>query len=381
MEHTTCTGNCGSCSVRCYLNKNVPIVRDYISLSLQAHEPREGFGLAVDLGTTTVAMELIDLQNGKTVAGYGFENPQRAFGSDVISRIQAANEGQAVALRQCICTAIIEHTSKLLRGRELAQAVISANTTMAYLLLGYECACLGMVPFEPRTQLNNPYIWGGIFGGAGSCPVFVVPFISAYVGGDIVSGLLNVPRNNSFLLVDLGTNGEIALGHAGKLYATATAAGPAFEGLKPGLCASDVLNTMAKLLREECIDETGYMENDECHGFTQRDVRHIQLAKSAVRSGIEILQNIAGRPEIDTVYLCGGFGKSLDEQSALDIGLFPKSLHGKIIALGNSSLGGAVRLLKNPDAQHEIPAIVAAQHVNLSEQRSFNDYFMEHMGF
>jgi len=253
--------------------------------------------------------------------------------------------------------------------------VIAGNTTMIYLLLGYDCACLGAAPFEPGTPLKNPCALVMF-----DCPVYIIPWISAFVGGDIVAGLLNTPLEGSFLLADLGTNGEIALFHAGQLYATAAAAGPAFEGMKPGLYGSDVLNIMARLVREGHIDETGYLE-EEAYGFTQRDIRQVQLAKSAVRTGIEVLLDLAGRPTLDAVYLCGGIGQAMNEQAALEIGLFPQDMQGKVVPLGNSSLGGAARLLRNPQARKEIPAIVRTVHVNLSEQAKFNEYFMEYMGF
>ena len=349
------------------------MTRGYVALR-DDFTPRTGFGIAIDLGTTTLAMELIDLESGKAIASCGFENPQRSFGPDVISRI-AATKDHAAELRQCIYDAIATQASELLQERALTEVVISGNTTMVYLLLGYDCACLGKSPFNPETPLENPFTLEMF-----DCPVFVVPWISAFVGGDIVSGLLNTPREGSFLLVDLGTNGEIALCHAGQLYATATAAGPAFEGMQPGLYGSDVLNIMARLLREARIDETGYLEED-AYGFTQRDIRQVQLAKSAVRTGIEVLLDLAGRPALETVYLCGGIGQAMNEQAALDIGLFPQDMQGKVVALGNASLGGAARLLRYPEAREEIPAIVRARHVNLSEQAKFNDYFMEYMSF
>ena len=364
----------------------MPVIQDY-TLLRDDFTPRAGLGLAIDLGTTTIALELIDLQSGRAIASSGFVNPQRAFGPDVISRIDAANQGHAGELRRCICEAIDAHASELLQGRALTEAVIAGNTTMIYLLLGFDCACLGAAPFRPETQLRNPYPWPEIFVRSpvsciltpASC--FIVPWISAFVGGDVAAGLLCAPREGSYLLVDLGTNGEIALYHAGQLYATATAAGPAFEGMKPGLCGSDVLEIMAKLLREAHVDETGFLEHDKCYGFTQQDIRQVQLAKSAVRTGIEVLLDIAERPQLDAVYLCGGIGQAMGERDALEIGLFPQDVKGKVVPLGNAALGGAVRLLRYPRAREEIPAMLRARHVNLSEQPKFNEYFMEHMSF
>jgi uncharacterized 2Fe-2S/4Fe-4S cluster protein (DUF4445 family) len=324
--------------------------------------PREGFGLAIDLGTTTVAMQLLNLQTGQAIAGHGFVNPQRQFGADVISRIDSANRGQLHQLQHCICTALEHHTQQLLQGRPLSQTIISGNTTMVHTLLGYDCACLGAVPFEPTTPLQNPYSLP--LGAVGAnAPVRVIPWISAFVGGDITSGLLCIPRKNTCLLVDLGTNGEIALCHAGEIFATATAAGPAFEGMRPGLFGSQVLAMAA---------------NNE---LEPRELAQVQLAKSAVRTGVEILLDLAGRPEVDAVYLCGGMGQAMHEEDALAIGLFPAAFAGKIIPAGNTSLGGAARLLRNPTAMHELSGITNARHINLAEQPQFDDYYMEYLSF
>jgi len=376
-----------NCAVKLPVHRQMQIADDYQPATERA-EPRDGFGLAIDLGTTTIAIELIDLASGKSVWKAGFENPQRAFGADVISRIFASKE-HAGELRRLICDAIFIQAEELLqavsvRPDQVIDAVISGNTTMIYLLLGYDCACLGVHPFEPGTALRNPYTWGVLFGGAIACPVFIVPWISAFVGGDIVSALLHAPQKSAFLpaflLVDLGTNGEIALRHADKLLCTATAAGPAFEGMKTNLYGSELLDLTARLLREGAIDETGLLL-DETSPLTQQNIREIQLAKSAVRTGIELLLHLAGQPELGAVYLCGGFGKALNAQSAVEIGLLPEALREKTAALGNASLGGAAQLLRTPGARHEIEEILAAQTVNLAAQPEFNQYFMDYLGF
>jgi len=379
------------CAVKLPVRRQMQITDDYLPAPERA-EPRAGFGLAIDLGTTTVAMELIDLSSGESVMKAGFENPQRAFGADVISRISASKE-HANELQRLICEAISAQAEGLLQAvavqaDQVIGVVISGNTTMIYLLLGYDCACLGVHPFEPGTALQNPYAWGILFGGAIACPVFVVPWVSAFVGGDIVSALLHAPKTSAFspaflsafLLVDLGTNGEIALRHASGLLCTATAAGPAFEGMKTNLYGSELLDLTAQMLREGTIDETGLLL-EENGPLTQKDIREIQLAKSAVRTGIELLMKLAGQPELDAVYLCGGFGKALNPQSAAEIGLLPEALRTKTIALGNASLGGAAQLLRAPGARQEIEKILAAQTVNLAAQPEFNEYFMEYLGF
>lgn len=352
MKH--CTGNCAICPHRCGLHqKNAPIAQHYLALH-EEFVPREGFGLAIDLGTTTVAMQCVNLQTGQVVDSLGFANPQQPFGADVISRIDAANHGQLNKLQACVLAALQQHAAKLLQSRTLVQVVISGNTTMVYLLLGYPCTCLGQTPFKPTTALQNPYMWQDV-------PVFIVPWISAFVGGDVVSSLLCVPPESTILLVDLGTNGEIALRHAGELYATSAAAGPAFEGMRPGMFGSQVLALAA------------------ANALEPQEMAQVQLAKSAIRSGVEILLDLAGRPDIHAVYLCGGMGQAMREADALAIGLLPRELAGIIVPAGNTSLGGAVQLLRNPSAMDKLPAITAARHVNLAEHPQFNTYFMRYL--
>jgi len=350
---------------------------EYISVGCK-FERRSGLGLAIDLGTTTIAMECIDLTNGNSISKIGLENPQRTYGGDVISRISAANQGHAGELHRLVCEAIAVHAGHISSG-EITDCVISGNTTMIHLLLEYDPACLGVFPFETTARLKKSYSWQEIFGGDIHCPVFVIPWISSFVGGDIMSGLLSAPPVSNFLLVDLGTNGEIALYRDGAYSCTAAAAGPAFEGMKAGLCGSEVLDITARLHRERAIDETGLLQGDA--PFTQQEIRGVQLAKAAVRAGIEILLDEAGRPTLDAVYLCGGFGQALDPESAIEIGLFPETMRGKIIPLGNASLAGAARLLRNPSARKEITTILATRHLNLSGHPDFMQYFMDYMGF
>ena len=373
-------GPCNGCG-RCGKLQAVTALDAYQS-SNEGFEPRSGLGLAVDLGTTTIVMEALDLSTGRSIAKTGFENPQRIYGADVISRISAANQDHAEELRKLVCDAITVHAGQISSGG-ITDCVISGNTTMIHLLLGYDPSGLGVYPFEIKARLEEIYTWQEIFGESLDCPVFIMPWISAFVGGDVVSGLLSAPEAknflSSYLLVDLGTNGEIALCRGGAYTCTATAAGPAFEGMRAGLYGSEILDIAARLRREGTMDETGLLLGPS--PLTQKEIREIQLAKSAVRVGIEILLDEAGRPTPDKIYLCGGFGQALDPESAIEIGLFPQAMQGKITPLGNASLAGAARLLRNPAARKEITTILTARHLNLSEHPDFFEYFMEYMGF
>jgi uncharacterized 2Fe-2S/4Fe-4S cluster protein (DUF4445 family) len=247
------------------------------------------------------------------------------------------------------------------------------------------------------------------------------------VGADISAGMLCAGWpyiNGSNLLIDLGTNGEMALFSKEKIVVTSTAAGPAFEGgnismgtgsvpgaiakvsylpennvfiyktinnLPPiGICGTGVVDISAELIRHKLIDETGQIENDDdeiliapeiC--FTQRDIREIQLAKSAVRTGIEILLDMAGNSceDLSAVFIAGGFGHKINLQSAVTLGLIPPELEKKVIILGNSALGGCAKVLLNKESESHILKLVSlAAEINLATHPKFNELFINYMG-
>jgi len=391
MVHA-CSGNC----ITCGLCATAPILEE----SAESGRPRlsrEGYGIAIDLGTTTVVLALANLRTGKITARHSFLNPQRAFGADVISRIEAANQGHLSQLKQMIREAISTGIQTLLTAEGIApqnviDITIAGNTVMVHLLLGFPCESLGVVPFQITHTLPTHTDSATLFGFAGlDCKVHILPWMAAYVGGDITAGLLHVlPQGTGrFLLMDLGTNGEMALYDHGQLLVTATAAGPAFEqpvssSQRPSLQgASAVISALAELVRTETMDETGYLEQEGV--LSQSQVRELQLAKSAIRSGIEILLEIAGLEyaDLDNLYLAGGIGQAMDASDAATIGLIPHALIPKAIPVGNAALAGAIDLLCNP-TQMEIDAkglLSSAKEVNLAAHPRFNDLFMEYMCF
>jgi len=256
----------------------------------------------------------------------------------------------------------------------------------------------------------------------------MMPGISTFVGADIVSGMIAVDMDQSdevCLLVDLGTNGEMVIGSREKMVSASTAAGPAFEGGniscgvagipgaissvsiedgeptvgtigdRPaiGLCGTGVLETVYELLKDELIDETGLMDDDyfddgfplaEGVVFTNKDVREVQLAKSAIRAGIEVLlqEYGVGYDGVARVYIAGGFGEKINQEKAIGIGLLPEEFDGKIIPIGNSSLAGAVMLAKDPSLGERFARVAAAAgETALAENPKFNDLYMDHMFF
>ena len=385
--------------------------------------------IAVDIGTTTVAMALVRRNDHEILSTAACVNGQRIYGADVITRIKASTDGKKKELQRLIRENLADGIKKLLTEAgvsmdRIGKIVISGNTTMGHLLMGYDCDTLGVYPFTP---VNIDFIKGSareiilerpaarrtrlpagrrmelrrercLPAGPG---VTILPGISTFVGGDITAGLLacGFDRNEEIcMLIDLGTNGEMALGNKDRILVTSTAAGPAFEGgnisqgcgsipgavchveingtdvqvwtIKDrppvGICGTGVLETTAELLKEEWVDASGMMDEEYFDEgfpvaekedgtkilFTQQDVREIQLAKAAVRAGMEtlILRYGAPREAISRIYLAGGFGFKLDTEKAIAIGMLPEDFRGRIEAVGNSALAGALQYLKDEDA-------------------------------
>ena len=381
----SCIGNCIICG-KCAKS---PILESFV-LTGQT-EPREGHGIAVDIGTTTVVMVLLHLSSGSIVARHSFMNPQRKFGADVISRIDAANKGHLDEMCCMIIKDIEKGIDKFIRSQNLRQEsivgmVVAGNTAMTHILLGFTCESLGVSPFKPVHKLMEKYTYSCIYKTPEiKCDLHILPWLGGFVGGDITAGLLQVlPMGaNRFILIDLGTNGEMALFDNGRLFVAGTAAGPAFESGQADDGASGTINRLAQLVRQGDIDETGLLESDSI--FTQEQIRNIQLAKSAIRSGLEILLEISGLSydDIDAVYLAGGIGQAIHVDDAAAIGLIPHELAVKTEAVGNASLGGAALMLLAPLwARDEVVKLLSdVSEVNLATHPRFNEYFMDFMSF
>lgn len=432
----------GDCKIALDRNdeSDFEIVSDYTGKQYDSGALKDtAFGIAIDIGTTTIALNLVGKQSREVVHSFSTINKQRSFGADVISRIQASNDGKKEELQASIRQDLLTGIREILKetgivSGQVEQVVIGCNTTMGHLLMGYSCETLGVVPFTPVNikMIKEPF--EHILGeGLLDCEVVVLPGISTYVGGDIVSGMYFCDffkREEICLLVDLGTNGEMALGNKDKILVSSTAAGPAFEGgnitwgmgsvkgaicgvhlnkeraevetigNEPpiGLCGTGVIETAAELVREEFVDETGLLDEDYFDDgfpiartpdgkdivFTQKDVREIQLAKAAVRGGVETLLLRYGvtYDQVTTVYLAGGFGFHIDTKKAIQIGMLPGEFENKIQTVGNSSLGGAIRYFISEDGDREMDCIVGlSTEINLSSDKEFNDFYMEHMFF
>lgn len=415
--------------------ENIYVVADTQKTSDEhKHTDDSTYSIAVDIGTTTIAMQLVDTAHQLIADTYTAINRQRAFGADVISRIDASNSGKKEVLKQSIQKNLLEGIHALTKNGDIPieQITISANTTMIHLLMGYSCETLGVYPFSP-VNIHTIHTTAKelLSDEIPDCPVTILPGISTYVGGDIVSGLYALDfhqKDRVSVLIDLGTNGEMAIGNKEKLLVSSTAAGPAFEGgnivcgtgsipgaicnvsiddtlhahvktigekTPVGICGTGVIESTCELLNAELIDETGLMDEDyfetgfplapeENICFYQKDVREIQLAKSAIRAGLETLRLKYNIPyeEIEHIYIAGGFGYKLDIPKSIQIGLFPKECEDKIIAVGNSSLNGAVKSLWAEDAKTIWTELVEhSDEVELSADKDFQEFYMEHMLF
>lgn len=424
---------------------------------------KSGYGIAIDIGTTTLAACLYRWSDGAVVETVTAINSGRDFGADVLSRMEASKSGKRARLQELLQEDVCGLLAELLRRADfqtvnVQKIVIAANMTMVHLLMGYSCETLGRAPFVPANKRMICADGMRIFGASQfRCPVIILPAVSAFVGGDIVSGMLALGMdrgNDTVLLLDVGTNGEMALRHNGQIYVTSTAAGPAFEGggiscgcasvpgaicgvklvddqvdqnwgqaegrtsglncetyqeqdlmlrtigdaAPVGICGSGVLELVSELLRVGFLDETGlfaeqYRESGFPLGktvsgewivFTQGDVRALQLAKGAIRAGIEALLAAAGvrAEEVTQIYLAGGFGVRMDEQAAIHIGLLPEAFRGRIRPIGNSSLSGAVFAGRCDGLEAACEDLLAqCRQVMLAEQPEFEENYLKYMNF
>ena len=359
-----------------------------------------GCAAAIDLGTTTAAVRLYDLTTGRTLDTRAAWNAQASYGADVISRIQYTLEHQSGLdeLRRCIRTQLEDLLREALAqaGRsaaELQRVAVAGNTVMQSLLTGLSVQPLAAFPFRAESLFRTQP--GGTLLGA---PVYYAPCAAGFVGGDITAGLLVsglAERAGRFLFLDIGTNGEMALGGRDGFVCCAAAAGPAFEGaglidLAAVLVRLGVIDPGGRLLPPEDVPEKlrNYMTKDaDGNGvfhltdrvyLTAGDVRALQLAKAAVAAGAKVLLARQGLTlsELDGIYLAGGFGMYLDPGSAAAIGLLPQVPQNRLHSVGNAALAGASALALDTKTQEAAARIAErCQYIDLSGQPDFADAF------
>lgn len=408
-------------------------------------------GFAVDLGTTTVDLALLDLETGRLLGRSAFLNRQVAFGADVISRAQSFHDERG-PVRNAVLETIDEGARQILAEAgespaSVLKTVVVGNPIMMHILHGIDPLQLTRLPYVAVTSLalrRDPRELGLAFQQRGY--VETLPLVSAYVGADTVGMMvaLGLDREKvTSLSVDIGTNGEMVLARGGSLLATSTAAGPAFEGAQiscgmralpgavvalsiglggsvqlqtvggaepKGICGTGLVSAVAQLLEREVIDSTGRLfdqaeisipalrqrvfsldgerafalSEDGRVRITQKDIRTLQLAKGAVRTGIDTLLSMTGieADGLDVLRLAGNFGAGLDARAAMRIGLIPPMDLAKVEVVGNAALRGAVMaLLSREHARRCDSAARSARFIELGGKPEFQARFMEAMLF
>lgn len=406
-----------------------------------------GYTAAVDIGTTTLAVRVIDRATGETLASASAWNSQSTYGADVISRIKYSSKpGGLERLRDTVRSQAGELISIAcgdanVAHDEIAEILCAGNTTMEHIFAGISPESIGRSPYTPAAYFTD----GGEVRSAAfpNARIRFTPCVSGYIGGDTVAAVYATgmfEKSGIRLLMDIGTNGELVLGGKDGLISCSVACGPAFEGAEiscgmravqgaisavrfaqgefwyvvigggrpKGICGTGAVDALAEMLKAGVLDGTGRIrEPDELPeglrntvsvnkrgnvSFTvapgvkilAADVRKLQLAKAAVRAGVELLMKRAGvtADGIDEVYIAGGFGAKLDIGRAAEIGLIPPELAGKARAVGNAALDGAHRSLCAADGFEKLLDIRnRCEYMELAGSAEFSDAFVDAMAF
>ncbi len=399
---------------------------------------RISLGVAFDIGTTTLAAYLCDFNSGRIITSKALVNPQRQFGEDVISRIAAVGEDESNLVKQqmLVIKAMNDLVDNCLKATgnvaaDIIGLTIVGNTTMQHILGGLDPTSLGVSPYLPDSQsstLTNAHNLGlkllpGI-------PIYIFPVISGFLGGDILAALLadsSYKRNETTMIIDIGTNGELMLSNGQGLWATSCATGPALEGAQIscgmrassgaisrvlydsdsdskirfetigntksiGICGSGIIDALAVMRKIGITMENGTFNNVKSGvirdatgmgrkyiipgseiDITLKDVRQVQLAKAALFVGIESLLKKAGITKVDKTILTGAFGAKFNWQNARDIGMLPPEIcNGKVECMQNLAGTGAVMALLDQDRRTEIETIAeTVTFIDLSTEPDF----------
>ena len=441
------------------IQKGLPTHVSRLESATASRPPDSAWGIAVDVGTTTVAVYLCDLEQRAVTASTSIRNPQAIFGDDVISRISAVrlDPGSLPRLQSMTVSAIDWAVNALCRQvridpRKIGAAIAVGNSTMLHLLLGEDPSSIGVFPYAPgfvEARSLSAAAVGLRFNPAAR--LRTLPLISGYLGADIVSAAMAVDlarHASGTMLVDVGTNGEIIMRTDTALSATSCATGPAFEGaairhgmqatsgaidaarfnpqtgnldvtvvqrgdgpapLPAGICGSGIISTVAELLRAGIIlksgrfnpdgdsaclraGESGAMEFEIVPAgetqtgrsitLTQADVRAVQLAKGALRTGIDLLCRENNLPQPTRILLAGAFGSYIDKTAALAIGMFPALPESAIEVVGNAAGAGAILTLFDDDYVNRSKALAQTTRVvDLAAHPDFQNTFIQSLSF
>jgi uncharacterized 2Fe-2S/4Fe-4S cluster protein (DUF4445 family) len=406
-------------------------------------------GLAVDVGSTKLAIYLVSLESGATLASTAVMNPQVAYGEDVVSRIAFANQKRenAKLLQSCLVETINDAVEMLAAKTDLCKgqivdAVMVGNTVMHHFLCNLPVQQLGAAPYVPviSTPLEVPADEVGLRAAPGAS-IYLPANIAGYVGGDHTAALLTLhddqPLSGVQVLVDIGTNTEISLLRDGEILCCSTASGPAFEGAHIrdgmraasgaidrvwleakgvkfstlndapplGICGTGILSAVDGMLCAGILDRRGALRENapgvrrgenglefllapaavSGHGrdiaVTRRDVNEIQLAKGAIRAGVEILLHEAGltAEQVERWVIAGAFGTYLDIDSAQRVGMFPAgALLQRFYQVGNAAGVGAKQMLLSRGRREKAAEIAGSvRYLELTSHARFTDTYMK----
>jgi uncharacterized 2Fe-2S/4Fe-4S cluster protein (DUF4445 family) len=407
--------------------------------------PSPQLGLAIDLGTTTIAGYLVDISNGKTLSTKGIINPQVSFGEDVVTRITYAMESPSKALE--LQKIVLKEINRLIislckntnsRPEQILDSVIVGNTVMHHLFLNLPVEQLSVSPFTPVVgrSLN---IKAGDLGlhMAHGANISMLPNIAGFVGSDHVAMLMATKEiwenENLSIALDIGTNTEISLIKNGNISTVSCASGPAFEGAHIkngmratdgaiervqildgkidyetigkstpiGICGSGILDSVAQLRLADIISREGRVgDNDRVRLYnnqreyvlvedkesernitiTQKDVREVQLAKGAIRSGINVLLKNAGcsAEEINKIIIAGAFGNYINVSSAITIGMLPFISLDRFHQVGNAAgVGAKIALLSHNKRSEAESMAMSSSYIELATAPNFEKIFLE----
>ncbi|MDR1805782.1 MAG: ASKHA domain-containing protein [Clostridium sp.] len=391
-------------------------------IAVRAEGQRSGakpHAVAIDLGSTTLAVAVL-AEDGTSLVQRTELNEQRCFGADVLSRLQAAANGEAQALTRIIREQINRLCQALLGAARVENTVVAGNTAMLHLLFGADTGGLGTYPYSPAF-LAAQRESGAFFGWEWTEKVLTPPCLHAFCGADITAGLLTLlERPRPFLLADLGTNAELALCVDGGILVSSAAAGPVFEGAgiscgmnampgaicgfsllgerasystiggaaAVGICASGLFDVLAQLRRSYRLSAQGRLAQDYKIApnvvLTQADVRVFQTAKAAIAAGIQMLCAQAGIAphELKGLAVAGSLGSALRTESAVKLGVFGGVQGVKITAEGDTALAGAVQYALSADSRALAEKIAAqSRYVDLSLLPDFERALIANMDF
>jgi uncharacterized 2Fe-2S/4Fe-4S cluster protein (DUF4445 family) len=392
-------------------------------------------GVAVDVGTTTVALRILDLETHMEVASASFENPQRFGGTDVMARIQYDTEHPGRLLQRALLDELARVILRLpIDARTIYEYVVVGNSTMRDLVFGLDVSSIGQRPYRSLTEhewrenrrtdtMLETTAKALRLPGHREARVLGLPLVSGHVGADAAACLLALrphDREELVAIMDLGTNTELFLGNRERLLCASCPAGPAFEGrsitcgmpglegaiaririaddgkvetsvlgLKEpkGICGSGLIDLLSELRRTERMNHLGRLEDaeefvvDRRHGIVLResDINELAQAKAANVAGLVLVAQAYGCnwSDVSKLYLAGGFGRHIDVAAARAIGLVPDLPVERIVTVGNAALEGAVRALLSVRRRQELVELVGRiEHIELERDPSFFDHFV-----